>query len=645
MDKQYVSRIETDYFFAQGSFAYSGVANEMIRFVEKIQLKDKNLWRMVCEQFSMCSDEKDDGWRGEYWGKLMRGACLTYQYTKDEELYAILSETVRELLSCQDECGRLSTYRADNEFRGWDMWGRKYVLLGLLHFHEICREDSMKSEVLTAAERHLDYIAARIGKGKINITDTSPVLQGINSSSILEPVMRMYNLTGKKAYLSLAEHIVETGAAKECNIFELAYQNEFSPYQYPVTKAYEMMSCFEGLLEYYRVTKCEKWKTAAENFAARVIEDEVTVIGGAGCQHELFNHSVLMQTYGKYDGLMLETCVTVTWMKLCFQLLCLTGESKYADQIERSAYNALYGAVNTEGSVCDIETTRFDLPQFTGVYQRHTEANRAINNGGQAFDSYSPVMLSTRGRAVGGFRDMRGGSAYCGCCIAIGAAGLALIPQVSVMRSHKGFAFSMYLNGTAEVTGENGRRVRFQVNTEYPILGGVSIAVQPEISEEFEIMLRIPDFSRDNRVAVNGEELEAPQSGSYYKIKRKWHAGDVIVLILDMNVRLMWGMENPDDADSKNHIAVLYGPLVLARDARMGEVGTSLRITDTKLKLQKVDAARFRALCAFDVTLDGQTFTMTDYSSCGKTWDDKSATEVWMRTKEGRKTQLPNCMR
>ena len=107
----------------------------------------------------------------------------------------------------------------------------------------------------------------------------------------------------------------------------------------------------------------------------------------------------------------------------------------------------------------------------------------------------------------------------------------------------------------------------------------------------------------------------------------------MIVLILDMNVRLMWGMENPDDADSKNHIAVLYGPLVLARDARMGEVGTSLRITDTKLKLQKVDAARFRALCAFDVTLDGQTFTMTDYSSCGKTWDDKSATEEWMRTK------------
>lgn len=634
MDKQYASRIETDCFFAQGSFAYSGIADEMIRFVEKIQLKDKKLWKLVCEQFSACSDAKDDGWRGEYWGKLMRGACLTYQYTKDEELYAVLTETVRELLGCQDERGRFSTYRVDSEFRGWDMWCRKYVLLGLLHFYEICREDRLKSEVFTAAERHLDYIAARIGKGKINITDTSPVLQGINSGSILEPVMRMYNLTGRQEYLSLAEHIVETGAAKECNLFELAYRNELSPYRYPVTKAYEMMSCFEGLLEYYRVTKCEKWKTAAENFAARVIEDEVTVIGGAGCQHELFNHSALMQTYGKYDGLMLETCVTVTWMKLCFQLLCLTGESRYADQIERSAYNALYGAVNTEGSVCDIETARFDLPQFSEVYQRHTEANRAINNGGQAFDSYSPVMLGTRGRAVGGFRDMREGSAYCGCCVAIGAAGLALVPQVSVMRSRTGFAFSMYLSGTAEVTDENGKRVQFQVNTEYPVSGGVRILVQPEIAEEFGIMLRIPEFSRDTRIAVNGEELAAPQSGGYCKIKRKWHAGDVIELVLDMNARLIRGMENPEDADSKNHIALLYGPLALARDARMGEVGTPLRITDAKPELQKVEAAQFRALCAFDVTLDGQTFTMADYASCGKTWDNRSATEVWMRTRD-----------
>ena len=45
---------------------------------------------------------------------------------------------------------------------------------------------------------------------------------------------------------------------------------------------------------------------------------------------------------------MQETCVTVTWIKLCYQLLRITGDSVYADEIEKSVYNALYGAVNTE---------------------------------------------------------------------------------------------------------------------------------------------------------------------------------------------------------------------------------------------------------------------------------------------------------
>ena len=44
------------------------------------------------------------------------------------------------------------------------------------------------------------------------------------------------------------------------------------------------------------------------------------------------------------------------------------------------------------------------------------------------FDSYSPLMSGIRGRAVGGFKSMEGNTAYCGCCIAIGAAGCALAP-------------------------------------------------------------------------------------------------------------------------------------------------------------------------------------------------------------------------
>ena len=51
---------------------YEGIADEMIRLVEREQLKDQSLWRLVTKQFEGTPDDGDHGWRGEYWGKLMR---------------------------------------------------------------------------------------------------------------------------------------------------------------------------------------------------------------------------------------------------------------------------------------------------------------------------------------------------------------------------------------------------------------------------------------------------------------------------------------------------------------------------------------------------------------------------------------------
>ena len=96
---------------------------------------------------------------------------------------------------------------------------------------------------------------------------------------------------------------------RDSHIFEAAYEDQLSPYEYPVTKAYELMSCFEGLLFYAEARKSEKWRQAVVRFADRLLETEATVVGGSGCRHELFNHSALMQSGTKYDGLMLERCV------------------------------------------------------------------------------------------------------------------------------------------------------------------------------------------------------------------------------------------------------------------------------------------------------------------------------------------------
>lgn len=604
-NKQFGNRYDTDAQLIDVTQPrqYAGVMDRQARFIEQNQLFNTEYWLLFVEQFRTAPDDADLGWRGEYFGKMMRGACMTYQYTKNEKLYDVLSLVIAQMLEAQDRDGRFSTYSVACELKGWDMWCRKYVLLGFLHFHEICTDPSLRSRIEAAMERHLDYIIAHVGTGdKKALAETSHRWGAINSASILEPVMKMYCLTGREAYLDFARYIVDFLTNSSSNIITLALENKRMPYEYPITKAYEMMSCFEGLLEYYRATGEEKWKNAVILFVDSVIRSEITLIGCAGCRSEQFNHSVAMQTDTEYKGIMQETCVTVTWMKLCNQLLMLTGQAKYADQIERSFYNALYGAINHRGIV-------------TGY-------------GGFLFDSYSPLTLGQRGRSVGGYKSIGDGKFY-GCCVAIGAAGTALPLLTAATDTKKGVAVNYYEAGTVCVGG-----FTLRLETEYPADGSISITVEQAPTGEKELSVRIPGFAAANsRIDLNGSRypVDAGRTESFYvSISRQWSAGDTVRLTLDMAPRLLRPLGVEGKPETKDYLAVMFGPLVLARDAQLTQVADTVRLSDA-LTVEPKDKDGFACVLRARVLLGDREMDMIDYGSAGKTWDRELPMEAWIK--------------
>ena len=104
------------------NYRFQGLFDDMISFVSHMQLLRTDLWKRFVQQFKEDADF-DAGWRGEFWGKMMRGACFVYQYSKDETLYQVLTDTVCDMLTAQDELGRISSYAQHHEFDGWDIWG------------------------------------------------------------------------------------------------------------------------------------------------------------------------------------------------------------------------------------------------------------------------------------------------------------------------------------------------------------------------------------------------------------------------------------------------------------------------------------------------------------------------------------------
>lgn len=607
----YAPHKKTDALFMleNGDRHFSGMLQKALDFITQKQLMDAPLWKLFVHQFEMGnSDDHNVGWRCEYWGKMMRGACMVYQVTADDALFDLLTETVKDMLKTQDVYGRMSTYSKEKELDGWDLWGRKYILLGMMHFMEINKDDAFNQEILSALMKHADAIIDTVGcesEGKKEILKCTRHWNGLNSASILEPFMRLYNLTGEKRYLDFAGYIVSTGATEGENIFELAYVGKLAPYEFKVTKAYEMMSCFEGLLEYYRVTGIEKWKTACLNLAEKILETDVTVIGCSGCTHELFDHSAVRQFDIEEKGIMQETCVTVTWMKFLFQLLCLTGNTRYADQMEISFYNALLGAINTD----EVKI-----------------------NGGLPFDSYAPLLPGLRGRQMGGYQVMENNTYY-GCCACIGAAGLGLFGIASVMNHENGPRVHFFENAAHKTLTPQGNPLTLTISGDYVKSGRVKIHVDVKETEAFEISIRIPSWSENPFASVNGGKLVCTP-GRETVIEKSWSAGDVIELDFGICVRAVFPEAYGVSNDEAPYIALKRGAIVLARDARLG-MDVSSPVSPKILGDGSVCAKEGVSPYASEIALlieneDGSFFPVTDYASAGKTWTEESRMCAWM---------------
>lgn len=586
-------------FFTWKNLKIKGITDDYVKFVLNDRLKDRSMWKKLVQPF-YTREDFDGMWRGEFFGKEMRGASLVYKYTGDRELYGILTEAVKDLLLAQDKAGRIATYNADNEFFGWDMWCRKYVLTGLLHYVDICEDEDFKKEILSALIKHADYIISKIGngEGQKNITETSSWWGCVNSCTILEPMLALYKITDKKDYLKFAEYIISTGGSSDCNFLELALENKLMPYQYPVVKAYETMSYFEGLLAFYEITGEEKYFTAVKNFVEAVENTDMTVIGCAGCTHELFDNSSVKQT--EYaENIMQETCVTVTWMRISLRMYLETGEEKFIDRIEKSGLNALYGSLNKKHNAI-----------YNLLLKKYVS--------GMVFDSYSPLYMNKRGRGTGGYMEfLRGGS--CGCCEAIGACGVALMPLTAVVSAKEGVVVNYLCSGELSAEDRDGKAVKLTFESDYPSGNTGKIIVSCEEKINLGLFIRLSGFAE---TIINGKVCG---SGGYADLSGEYSDGDTITIEYKPELKVL---------RLNGKVAFTYGAITLGTDEEKFSDDIERKINIDDKPVYKSIKPEKGELLRIEVGLrDGGKITLSDYQSCGKNWlNKKSRVTVWFNS-------------
>ncbi len=476
-------------------------------------------YSLYCVPFKVHNDDPR-GWRGEFWGKWFTSAALAYSYQPTAQHINILDKAVSELLVGQEMNGRLSSYK--NDFGYWDIWGRKYALLGLIAYYD----QTGDKKALMAASRSADNIIDIAGPGKTKLTETGlSLLEGLSSNSILEPIVLLYERTNNKKYLDFAKYLVSLWS--EPNAYNPRGQkliedamNGADPIHISSPKGYEQMSCYEGICELYRATGDKKYFDALVTYANNVLKKEIMIVG-SGSSGELWCDGANRQT--EFLEQPMETCVTATWMKFCYQLLRITGNPVWADEMEITLYNALLGAMTLNGK--------------WWAYFSPLAGERMP----------SPVQVP---------------SVNSSCCVVNGPRGLMTVPAWSVMGSELGPVVNLYAQGIYSFDAGKGNISRLVQETNYPESDSISIELQQEKPLSYTISLRIPSWSKQTKLSVNGESIPVTP-GTYVKITRRWKDKDKIKLKLDLRGRVITA------PGSVNHKAIIRGPVVLALDSRL----------------------------------------------------------------------------
>src|SRR5262249_39985584 len=124
---------------------------------------------------------------------------------------------------------------------------------------------------------------------------------------------------------------------------------------------------------------------------------------------------------------------------------------------------------------------------------------------------------------------------------------------------------NLFVGSSAKVSLPSGNIVAVRQETRYPWEGLVSIRLEPERTETFTMLLRIPGWARNEvlpsdlyefadeveekpTLTLNGSPVDLRLERGYVRIERKWAKGDVIQLRLPMPVRRGKAHTNvPDD--------------------------------------------------------------------------------------------------
>lgn len=490
---------------------------------------------------------EEGDWYGEHAGKWLSAAAKAAARSGDADLEASVRAVVSYLGDVQDGDGYLGNYAPHRRFmvpqppkpeswngepalRTWDVWTHSYLLIGLLDVHR----QFPQAGALDTARRIGDLCWRTFCVDGIDIT-TVGNHHGMSATVLLDPAVDLYAITGEPRYLALAERILaQANANPRLALLDRALAGA-DPSEIATGKAYQLCWNLVGLAKLARVTGDARYRDALD-LQWQAIRDEHLSLGGGpfgGIGHrsrEVFNPATVFdpQAY-------IETCSILAWLQLNRELLAITGEARYAEEIERTAYNDLLGAQAPNGE--------------DWCYYSYANGRRVHTN-------------------------------YWRCCKSSGAMAIEELPAVAYATDADGIVVNLLGAGEATFERDDAGSVTIVQDTRYPFTGDIRLQLTLQRNARFSLRVRIPAWAQHGSLTINGAPWKGDVvAGTYACIERAWTSGDVVALSLPLRpqvhrrvYRNIQASLAPDGSAVRQQV-LHYGHVALSRGALVYATG------------------------------------------------------------------------
>jgi DUF1680 family protein len=377
------------------------------------------------------------------------------------------------------------------------------------------------------ARRAADHVCATFGPGGIERVGGHPEIE--------LGLVELARATGEERYLNQASLFIDRRGHQ--TLADIHWGRSYYQDDIPIREAkafsghaVRALYLAAGAVDVAIETGDEDLLEAIIRQWERTVACRTYLTGGMGSHHdgERFGEDFVLPPDRAYS----ETCAGVASVMLSWRLLLATGEPRFADLIERTAFNVVATSPAPDGRA------------FFYANPLHQRVPGAVP---------SPDTISKRAAS-----SLREPWFAVSCCPTNIARTFASLGAYLATADPGGLQVHQYADARISAALDDGTNVGLEMTTGYPGDGKISVRIAETGPDPWLLTLRVPEWAGEAWLTDRGKRTRAIPGT--VTVEGPFSVGDVIELDLPMGPR--WTMPDPRIDAIRGCAAVERGPLV-----------------------------------------------------------------------------------